>query len=303
MNDVRIIIDSDSGFCFGVVNAIEIAEQELNQYDSLYCLGDIVHNNKEVERLENQGLRIIKYEKYKQLHDCSVLIRAHGEPPETYKIAFNNNIRLIDASCPVVLQLQNSVRLGFEDSKTTNAQIVIFGKKKHAEVIGLEGQVFDNAIVVNGIEDIEQLDYNTPIYLYSQTTQSLYGYRKLIEAINLKYTNKGNNPDDFLTIKHTICGKVSNRSKQISDFVKDKDIVIFVSGKKSSNGKVLFELAQETNKNTYFISDQQEIEQINFPLGIKNIGICGATSTPKWLMEDVAKQIKEKCFPKAMLIK
>ena len=198
MNNVRIIIDSDSGFCFGVVNAIEIAEQELNQQDSLYCLGDIVHNNKEVERLEKKGLRIINYEKYKQLHDCSVLIRAHGEPPETYKIAFNNNIRLIDASCPVVLQLQNSVRLGFEDSKTTNAQIVIFGKKKHAEVVGLEGQVFNNAIVVNGIEDIEQLDYNTPIYLYSQTEDKVYvlGIPHISDTKNIQKVLNGGLEDE-----------------------------------------------------------------------------------------------------------
>jgi len=296
VNNIRITIDSDSGFCFGVVNAIEIAEQELQQHGSLYCLGDIVHNNKEVERLEKKGLQIINYEEYQQLHDCKVLIRAHGEPPETYKIAFENNISLIDASCPVVLQLQNSVRLGFEDSKTTNVQIVIYGKKKHAEVVGLEGQVFNNAIVVNSIEDIEQLDYNTPIYLYSQTTQSLYGYEKLIEAIKLKYINKGNKPEDFLQVQHTICGKVSNRSKQVGDFVKDKDLVIFVSGKKSSNGKILFEIARETNKNTFFISEPKEIEQIKFPSKIQHIGICGATSTPKWLMEDVAKYIKDNCI-------
>lgn len=292
MAEIQIHIDKDSGFCFGVVNAIEIAERELKENGELYCLGDIVHNNMEVERLQKKGLKIISHEELKKLKNVAVLIRAHGEPPITYKTAYENNIRLIDASCPVVLQLQNAIRLGFEEAQKNGTQLVIYGKKGHAEVIGLEGQVFDKAMVVNELKDLQQLDFSIPIYLYSQTTQSLYGYQQLIEAIKTAYHKQGYNPDTFLKVHHSICSKVSNRSQQIKEFVKEKDLVFFVSGRKSSNGRVLFEIAKSVNDNTHFISSPEEISNDLFLKNITTIGICGATSTPKWLMEETATYIK-----------
>ncbi len=292
MAELEIYIDKDSGFCFGVVNAIEIAERELKENGELYCLGDIVHNNMEVDRLQKKGLKIISHQELKSLKNVAVLIRAHGEPPMTYKIAYENNIRLIDASCPVVLQLQNAIRLGFEDAKKNGAQLVIYGKKGHAEVVGLEGQVFDKAIVVNDLNDLQQLDFSIPIYLYSQTTQSLYGYRQLIEAIENEYQKQKKNSDTLLKVHHSICSKVSNRSRQIKEFVQDKDLVFFVSGRKSSNGRILFEIAKSANANTHFISSPEEITKELFAKNSQTIGICGATSTPKWLMEETASYIK-----------
>jgi 4-hydroxy-3-methylbut-2-en-1-yl diphosphate reductase len=284
---MKVEIDSNSGFCFGVVYAIEMAEDYLNETGSLFCLGDIVHNDKEVQRLEAKGLKIIDHEDFKELKDTTVLIRAHGEPPETYKIALQNNIELIDASCPVVLKLQNRVRNAYEE----DVQIVIYGKPGHAEVNGLIGQTHQEAIIVTKEEDIEKIDFTRPISLFSQTTKSTEGFYKiksLIEARSQEF--KAND---------TICRQVSNRDPQLRIFSTRYDVVIFVSGKKSSNGKVLYEVCKSINPRSYFISDVKEIEPFWFDK-CESVGICGATSTPMWLMELVAESIRNLTKEKAV---
>jgi len=276
---MKVEIDSNSGFCFGVVYAIEMAEDYLNETGSLFCLGDIVHNDKEVQRLEAKGLKIIDHADFNELKDTTVLIRAHGEPPETYKIALQNNIELIDASCPVVLKLQNRVRNAYED----DVQIVIYGKPGHAEVNGLIGQTHQEAIIVTKEEDIEKIDFSRPISLFSQTTKSTEGFyriKSLIESRSQEF--KAND---------TICRQVSNRDPQLRIFSTRYDVVIFVSGKKSSNGKVLYEVCKSINPQSYFISDVNEIEPFWFDK-CESVGICGATSTPMWLMEQVAEAIR-----------
>ncbi len=295
---VKISIDKNSGFCFGVVNAINTAEKELKNNESLYCLGDIVHNNMEVERLNKKGLKIIDHNKFRRLHDCKVLIRAHGEPPETYHTALKNNITLIDSSCSVVLKLQNTIKKGYEEAKKNNGQLVIYGKEGHAEVVGLEGQINYNAIIVSDENDLYKIDYNRPIYIFSQTTKSPEGYKNIVAQIRKNLIEKGNN---FLIEKNTICNKVSNRSEQIKDFSIMHDIILFVSGKKSSNGLVLSSISKKANKRSYFITQASEINKEWFFANDKSIGICGATSTPRWLMEDVAKYIQKKIFPSAVI--
>jgi 4-hydroxy-3-methylbut-2-enyl diphosphate reductase len=273
-----ITIDKNSGFCFGVVYAIEMAEDFLDAHGSLYCLGDIVHNDEEVNRLKAKGLEIIDHNRLRTLKDTAVLIRAHGEPPETYKIAIENNIQLIDASCPVVLKLQNRVRAAYAQ----NTQIVIYGKTGHAEVNGLVGQTQGEAIVISGIEDLDKLDYSRPIALFSQTTKStaqFYAIKAEIEKRTASF--KAND---------TICRQVSNREPQLTAFAQEHQTIIFVAGKKSSNGKVLYNICKAANPNSYFISECKEID----PAWVKNretVGICGATSTPMWLMEEVKNYI------------
>jgi 4-hydroxy-3-methylbut-2-enyl diphosphate reductase len=275
----QVNIDSNSGFCFGVVYAIEMAEDYLDEFGSLYCLGDIVHNDKEVQRLENKGLKIIDHEELRSLKDSTVLIRAHGEPPETYKIALENNIELIDASCPVVLKLQNRVRNAY-DSK---AQIVIYGKPGHAEVNGLIGQTQQEAILITTEDDLDKIDYSRPVQLFSQTTKSTAGFYKMKALIEQQATE--------FKMNDTICRQVSNRDVQLRTFATEHDIILFVSGKKSSNGKVLFEVCRSVNPRTYFISDSDELEN-EWILPEDKVGICGATSTPMWLMENVAEAVK-----------
>jgi len=275
----QVNIDSNSGFCFGVVYAIEMAEDYLDEFGSLYCLGDIVHNDKEVQRLENKGLKIIDHEELRYLKDSTVLIRAHGEPPETYKIALENNIELIDASCPVVLKLQNRVRNAY-DSK---AQIVIYGKPGHAEVNGLIGQTQQEAILITTEDDLDKIDYSRPVQLFSQTTKSTAGFYKMKALIEQQATE--------FKMNDTICRQVSNRDVQLRTFATEHDIILFVSGKKSSNGKVLFEVCRSVNPRTYFISDIDELEN-DWILHDDKVGICGATSTPMWLMENVAEAVK-----------
>lgn len=277
---MKVEIDNNSGFCFGVVYAIEMAEDYLDEVGSLFCLGDIVHNDKEVQRLEAKGLKIIDHSDLKELRDTTVLIRAHGEPPETYRLALENNIELIDASCPVVLKLQNRVRNAYEE----DSQIVIYGKPGHAEVNGLIGQTHQEAIIVTKEEDLEKIDFSRPISLFSQTTKSTEGFYKiksLIEARSSEF--KAND---------TICRQVSNRDPQLRIFSTQYDVVIFVSGKKSSNGKVLYEVCKSINPRSYFISDLKEIEPYWFENCV-SVGICGATSTPMWLMEEVADAIRK----------
>lgn len=277
--NLQVTIDKDSGFCFGVVYAIDMAEEILEEDGYLYCLGDIVHNDEEVERLKLLGLRIISHDDLKNLSNEKVLIRAHGEAPETYRTALENNITLIDASCPVVLKLQNRIKNSYDD----NEKILIFGKHGHAEVIGLQGQTNDEAIVFQDIAELDNLDLPQQITLYSQTTKSTDKFYEIKdELLSRGYELKAND---------TICRQVSNRYEDLEKFVQYFDKIIFVSGKKSSNGKVLFEVCKKHNSSTYFISQEEELRDIAFNPNDK-IGICGATSTPMWLMEKVKKALE-----------
>jgi 4-hydroxy-3-methylbut-2-enyl diphosphate reductase len=289
---MRVTIDSNSGYCFGVEFAIQMAEDEMEHSNHLYCLGDIVHNDREVKRLNEMGLQVISHEDLKDLHDCRVLIRAHGEPPETYEIALKNNIQLIDASCPVVLKLQNRVRNAYEKIKKENGQVVIYGKHGHAEVVGLSGQTNKEAIIVTTEEDLEPLDYSRPISLFSQTTKSTAGFYKIKGIIEekIKSSKHGELLDSF-DANDSICRQVSNREPQLTLFAKEHDVILFVSGKKSSNGRALHGVCHSVNERSYFIEDESEINAEWFD-GAESVGICGATSTPMWLMENVAKFVK-----------
>ncbi|OJV42921.1 MAG: 4-hydroxy-3-methylbut-2-enyl diphosphate reductase [Bacteroidales bacterium 36-12] len=282
---VNIEIDKKSGFCFGVVRAIDKAEEELAKGEVLYCLGDIVHNSKEVERLEKLGLITINHEQFAQLHDVKVMLRAHGEPPSTYEIAKTNNITLIDASCPVVLRLQSRVKKAYDISTDDDAQVVIYGQVGHAEVNGLMGQTEGKAIVVENESDLSKLDMTKNIRLFSQTTKSLDGFNRLISNISEQKA-----ADSNFEFTDTICRQVSNRVPNLTIFAQQNDIVIFVSGKKSSNGKVLYQHCKSINPDTYFVSEPEEVLELNIDKS-KKIGICGATSTPQWLMEKVAHML------------
>ena len=274
---MQIEIDSGSGFCFGVTTAIRKAEEELAKGGTLYCLGDIVHNGMECERLRNMGLVTINHEEMKSLHDVKVLLRAHGEPPETYALAEKNNIEIIDATCPVVLQLQRRIKKQHET--TEGGQIVIFGKPGHAEVLGLVGQTKGDAIVIAHFDDVSKLDMNRDIYLYSQTTKSLDEFQRIIE-----YIREHISPNAEFKSFDTICRQVANRMPNVSVFAKRHDLVLFVCGRKSSNGKVLFNECQRVNPNSHLIEGAEEIDP-QWLKDISSVGICGATSTPKWLME------------------
>jgi 4-hydroxy-3-methylbut-2-enyl diphosphate reductase len=284
---MKVEIDRNSGFCFGVINAIKAAETELEKSDMLYCLGDIVHNGKEVNRLEKLGLNSISKEEYYTLKNCKVLIRAHGEPPETYEYARKNNIELIDATCPVVLTLQEKVKRSYETKLEQNGQVVIFGKKGHAEIVGLNGQTKHNAIIVENTDDIQKIDMSRPVALYAQTTKPIEQFKEIADIISAKIK-----PDVDVEIKDTICRQVSNRVPNLKRFVAKYDLILFVAGKKSSNGQYLYSVSKAENKNSHFISKIEEIEKSWFD-GVNSVGICGATSTPNWLMEQVAKWVSE----------
>lgn len=285
---IEVEIDKSSGFCFGVVNAIQSAENELKtSKDDLYCLGDIVHNNQEVERLKADGLHSIVHSDLAKLQGKKVLLRAHGEPPSTYQTAKENNITIIDATCPVVLRLQQRINKCYKETLSQNAQVVIYGKKGHAEVNGLVGQTGGSAIVVEKIEDLSALDFNRDIYLFSQTTKPLDGFHHVIDEIRSLIS-----PEAKFTFYDTICRQVTNRMPNIKLFASSHDWIYFVAGKKSSNGKVLFEECKKANPNTQFVSDADEITEA-LPSGITRVGVCGATSTPKWQMEAVAARVKE----------
>src|ERR1700744_3624747 len=278
--NLQVTIDRDSGFCFGVVYAIDMAEEILEADGYLYCLGDIVHNDEEVERLKAKGLRIIDHSELKDLHNEKVLIRAHGEAPETYRTALENNIMLIDASCPVVLKLQNRIK----NSHDSKEKILIFGKHGHAEVIGLQGQTNGDAIVFQDIAELEDVELPHNITLYSQTTKSTDKFYNIKEQLIARgYELKAND---------TICRQVSNRDKDLPEFARKFDKIVFVSGVKSSNGKVLFEVCRKHNPHTYFISSTSELQEAMFAQGDK-IGIAGATSTPMWLMELVKAELEK----------
>ena len=282
---IQIEIDSGSGFCFGVTTAISKAEEELSRSDTLYCLGDIVHNGMEVERLHLQGLQTIDHSQLSQLHDVKVLLRAHGEPPATYATAERNHIEIIDATCPVVLQLQRRIKRQYDDNP--QAQIVIFGKNGHAEVLGLVGQTVGNAIVVENLDDASHLCFDRDIYLYSQTTKSLDEFHALIAYIQAHIS-----PQATFRSFDTICRQVANRMPNIAAFAARHDMILFVSGHKSSNGKVLFNECLRVNANSHHIEQPSEID-LHWLDGVKTIGICGATSTPKWIMEQCRDHILE----------
>ena len=288
---MKITIDKYSGFCFGVVYAIEMAESILEKEDILYCLGDIVHNNKEVERLTDMGLKIINNDDLKKLSDCKVLIRAHGEPPSTYNIALENNIQLLDASCPVVLKLQHQIKEGYEDIKKIDGQVIIFGKEGHAEVTGLLGQTKNDAIIVTTVDDLDKVDFSKSIYIYSQTTKSPKAYKEISDIIAERVKLADGENVKYI-VHDTLCRQVSGREPQLKHFSKENDVIIFVSGQKSSNGKMLYQSCKEENLNSYFISDINEINNEWFSTA-SSVGICGATSTPRWLMEQVQNAIEK----------
>jgi 4-hydroxy-3-methylbut-2-enyl diphosphate reductase len=278
--NLQVNIDKSSGFCFGVVYAIEMAEDILDNEGYLYCLGDIVHNDEEVERLINRGLKIIDHEVLKNLKDEKVLIRAHGEAPSTYQLALENNLTLIDASCPVVLKLQNRIKNSHDDDE----QVLIFGKHGHAEVIGLQGQTDGKAIVFQDLAELDNVELPAKFTLYSQTTKSTDKFYHIKdELLSRGYEVKAND---------TICRQVSNRYEELEDFVSHYDKIVFVSGKKSSNGKVLYDVCKKHNDNSYFISNVEELDQTWFNENDK-VGICGATSTPMWLMEKVKAALEK----------
>lgn len=288
---MNITIDKNSGYCFGVEFAIQMAEDEMEHVEELYCLGDIVHNSMEVQRLYKKGLRVIDREELRNLRDCKVLIRAHGEPPETYQIALENNLELIDASCPVVLKLQNRVKHAFDSIKEDNGQIVIYGQVGHAEVIGLAGQTCDEAIIVTTEDDLDKIDFTRPVTLFSQTTKSTKGFyhiKALIEE-RIAQSNQDSTQPEF-DANDSICRQVSNREPQLAKFSTEHDVLVFVSGKKSSNGKALYSVCKQHNPNSYFIENETELDPEWFT-DANSVGICGATSTPMWLMQQVADHI------------
>lgn len=288
---MTINIDQNSGYCFGVEYAIQMAEDELEDSGTLYCLGDIVHNDMEVDRLYQKGLRVIDHHKLKELRDCKVLIRAHGEPPETYQLALKNNIELIDASCPVVLKLQNRVKNSYEKIRKSDGQVVIYGKQGHAEVIGISGQTNNNAIVVTEESDLDKIDYSRPTVLFSQTTKSTQGFYNIKEKIEDKYKRATiDDGQDSFEAHDSICRQVSNREPRMKIFAEEHDVIIFVSGKKSSNGRALYQVCKKHNDRSYFISNSDELNPDWFKSN-DSIGICGATSTPMWLMDQVRKDI------------
>lgn len=284
---VKVEIDEGSGFCFGVVTAIRKAEEELSKSGRLYCLGDIVHNSAEVERLRKKGLVTISHEELEKLHDVKVLLRAHGEPPSTYELARRNNIEIIDATCPVVLQLQQRIKKSYESDSSPRPQIVIYGKKGHAEVNGLVGQTSGEAVVVQNVDELDHVDYNRDILLYSQTTKSLSGFQEISSEIERRQS-----PGRSFKSYDTICRQVANRVSNLRDFAEAHQLIIFVSGKKSSNGRFLFEECKAVNPNSMMVTDCSELSPAWLD-GIETIGICGATSTPRWLMENVRDRVIE----------
>jgi 4-hydroxy-3-methylbut-2-enyl diphosphate reductase len=289
---MQVTIDKNSGYCFGVEFAIKMAEDEMEQSDQLYCLGDIVHNDMEVTRLSKKGLVVIDRERLSELHDCKVLIRAHGEPPETYRTAIENNIELIDASCPVVLKLQHRVKSAFDKMEREEGQIVIYGKKGHAEVIGLTGQTLEKAIVVMEDADLDKIDFNRPVTLFSQTTKSTKGFYEISQKIEnrIQAAKQEVNRETF-NANDSICRQVSNREPQLYRFSQENDVILFVSGKKSSNGRALYQVCLSQNERSYFIENESEVNSDWFQKDEK-IGICGATSTPMWLMEQVKSYVE-----------
>ncbi len=282
---INIEIDEHSGFCFGVTTAIQKAEEELRKGETLYCLGDIVHNTKECERLKRLGLITIDHAAFRELHNAKVLLRAHGEPPETYETAKKNNLQLIDATCPVVLKLQQRIKQKWQNTANEKRQIIIHGQAGHAEVLGLVGQTHGQAIVIENTAQIDKIEKDKNTYIYSQTTKSLEGYKQIVDALQ-QHIDKDRSIESF----DTVCRQVANRMNGISNFAKSHQLIFFVCGRKSSNGKILFDECKRINKNSHLIEGPQEID-FSLTDNIDSIGICGATSTPKWLMENCKQAI------------
>jgi 4-hydroxy-3-methylbut-2-enyl diphosphate reductase len=280
-------IDERSGFCFGVQNAVEIAEKALLNGEKVFSLGPIVHNDREVERLSALGLVSIDHNEFRKLKNCKVLIRAHGEPPETYIEAEKNKITIIEATCPIVKRLQSKIKDTWEEIRESHGQVVIFGKPGHAEVVGLLGQTLNEGILVSKPEDLNKIDITKPVWFFAQTTMSIRDYQNYAVMIRARMKEKGiTDPEKFLHVSKTICGQVSNREPHLKSFAEKHDIVIFVSGRESSNGKMLYSVCRNINPETYFVSSIDEIDPSWFK-GKSSAGICGATSTPKWLIEKV----------------
>ena len=287
---MTVEIDEKSGFCYGVIRAIDKAEKELNNDSNLYSLGEIVHNSIEVKRLELCGLKSINHNELFKIRGQKLLIRAHGEPPSTYQTAKNNDISVIDCTCPVVLKLQERIKNNYEKIKKINGQIVIFGKKNHAEVNGLIGQTNGNAIVVETMSDLEFIDFSRPVSLFAQTTKSIEDFNAISEFIRKKMIEKNGDREIVFESHNTICGQVSSRKPHLETFSRNHDVVIFVSGKQSSNGKILFDACKNVNAKTYMVENENDLQTLWFE-DEKTVGVCGATSTPKWLMEKVAERI------------
>ena len=282
---LNIEIDEHSGFCFGVTTAIKKAEEELQKGEKLYCLGDIVHNRIECDRLEKLGLITINHEEFGKLHNAKVLFRAHGEPPATYETAKNNNLEIIDATCPVVLKLQQRIKQKWQETDGDNSQIIIYGQAGHAEVLGLVGQTRGTATVIEKSSQIGQIAKGKNTYIYSQTTKSLEGYREVVQEIKNHIDN-----DKVCESFNTVCGQVANRLNGIGEFAKSHELIFFVCGKKSSNGRILFDECKKMNPNSYQIEGPEDLD-LTLTKGVESIGICGATSTPKWLMENCKQAI------------
>ncbi len=282
-----IEIDPSSGFCFGVVKAIEAAELELQENGILYCLGDIVHNNMEMERLQNKGMISIDRNGLNNIKSNKIFIRAHGEPPHTYQKAKEADLTIIDATCPVVLKLQKRIKESWKSLKTVNGQVLIYGKKGHAEVIGLRGQTNNEALIIESLDDVSKIDLNRPTHLYAQTTKSIDGFKKLVD-----YLSENINTEVEFKSFDTICRQVANRLPKMTLFAQKHDMIIFVGGEKSSNAQMLFKKCKETNAQSYFISKKDQLNPEWFSELTKSVGICGATSTPPWLMQQVAEQIR-----------
>ena len=282
---LNIEIDEHSGFCFGVTTAIKKAEEELQNGGTLYCLGDIVHNSIECNRLKQLGLETIDHETFRKLHNAKVLLRAHGEPPETYETARQNNLELIDATCPVVLKLQQRIKKKWLDTKEKDCQIIIHGQAGHAEVLGLVGQTHGEAIVIEDPSQLDRISKEKDTYIYSQTTKSLEGYKRIVAAIKESLAD-GKECESF----NTVCGQVANRMNGIGEFASSHELIFFVCGSKSSNGKILFNECKRINPRSYQIEGPEDID-LTLTEGVNSIGICGATSTPKWLMENCKQAI------------
>lgn len=280
---MKVEIDRHSGFCFGVVNAIRKAEQELER-GKLYCIGDIVHNDLEVERLKKKGLETIEHEQFARLRNCRVLFRAHGEPPVSYEMARKNGIEVIDASCPVVLNLQKVIRKAYEQTREQGGQVVIYGKRGHAEVVGLVGQTNGEALVIESVTDVQQIDFSRPVILFSQTTKSLDGFQLIASLLKEKGGER-------VIVHDSICRKVANRIPQLREFARRHDVVIFVSGEKSSNGKQLYETCREVNARTYLVQKAEDVTS-EMLQGAQTVGISGATSTPAWIMDEIKHKVE-----------
>ena len=288
---MQVEVDSGSGFCFGVVNAIKKAEEILTPGEPLFCLGEIVHNGEEVSRLHDKGLVTVDHARIASLKGSRLLLRAHGEPPETYRLAAESGVMVVDATCPIVAKLQQRVAQAYADMRQVGGRVVIYGKKGHPEVTGLVGNAGGEAVVVEKMADVALLDCSKPMVLLSQTTMDGEDFKNLGEAIKQRMEELSVGSSVHLRIINSICGSVSNRKPKLAEFAGKHDLVVFVAGKKSSNGKVLFDVCKQANPNTIFIESAAEVETSMFE-GVNTVGVCGATSTPLWLMEAVAEKIR-----------